>query len=55
MNGWVIALLVIVLIIIGAPIAYLVYKKWFTSDLDDSTKSPFITSEHSLTGGKSFF
>lgn len=57
MNGGAIAAIVIVilLIVIGVPIAYFVYKKCFTSDLDNSTKSPFITSDHSLTGGKSFF
>ena len=57
MNGGAIAAIVIVilLIVIGVPIAYFVYKKCFTSDLDNSIKSPFITSDHSLTGGKSFF
>ena len=57
MNGGAIAAIVIVilLIVIGVPVAYFVYKKCFTSDLNNFTKSPFITTEHSLTGGKSFF
>ena len=57
MDGGAIAAIVIVvlLIVIGVPTAYFVYKKYFASNLDYSAKSPFITTEHSLTGGKSFF
>lgn len=57
MDGGAIAAIVIVvlLIVIGVPTAYFVYKKCFTSSLGNTAKSPFITSEHSLTGGKSFF
>lgn len=57
MDGGAIAAIIIVmiLIVIGVPTAYFVYKKRFASDLNDYTKSPFITTEHSLTGGKSFF
>lgn len=57
MDGGAIAAIVIVvlLIVVGILTAYFVYKKRFTSGLDNSAKSPFITSDYSLTGGKSFF
>lgn len=56
MNGLAIAAIVIaVLLVIALPLFYWFYIKRRTSDLNDYTKSPFITTEHSLTGGKSFF
>lgn len=57
MSGVVIAISVttITLIVIGLLLGYWFYRKCHTSDLDYSTKSPFITSDSSLTGGKSFF